>query len=314
MRSGFTRLIVVGLALLLDVVLSPVLAAQTATDGTPPLVGTWRLVSLERAEPNQPLAPVPNPVGILIQDTRGNVIEIVTRAGRSAPMNAADQLMTYQAFWGTYSTDSSRLTVTYHIIGDLEPARTGRQATRSYARTGNRLVLTESSPPMRNTWERVVELEALPDYQRDVIGFWQWVSAGLFNPKGDNLQSASRDASVIVYTPAGLMAVIYLPPPGRKPIAGTRPTPEEARALLQGAPTYFGPYFVHPKSSAVIHYQIGHPDPGAVGNALLRNFEIKASQLTLRFPPTMLNGQEVRNVVTLKRLSGLADLWPEFHR
>jgi hypothetical protein len=73
------------------------------------------------------------------------------------------------------------------------------------------------------------------------------VDAGLVDDSGTMVQPASPDASVIVYTPTGLMAVLYLPPPGRKPFVG-RPTLEEARAALQGAPTYFGPYIVQPKS------------------------------------------------------------------
>ena len=62
----------------------PSTAQQPASSAPRAVVGTWRLVSLERADGNQPLAPVPNPIGILIQDAKGNVIEIVTRAGRAA--------------------------------------------------------------------------------------------------------------------------------------------------------------------------------------------------------------------------------------
>jgi hypothetical protein len=285
---------------------------QAPADVPRSLVGTWRLVSHERAEGTQPLAIVPNPVGILIQDSRGNVIEIVTRAGRAASIDLVEQFMTYQAFWGSYSADPRASVVTYRIRGDLDPGRTGRQMIRAYELKGNQLVLTESSPAnqpsRRTTWQRVPELEALPDYQRDAIGFWQWQSAGLVDNSGKMMQPASRDESVIVYTPTGLMAVLYLPPPGRKPFAGSRPTPEEARTALQGAPTYFGPYIVQPKSGSVTHYQIAIPNPGATGNSLLRNFEVRGDELILRFPPTTLNGQQVRNIIHLKRLGGLTDM------
>jgi hypothetical protein len=282
------------------------------------LVGTWRLVSHERADGSQPLAAVPNPIGILIQDAKGNVIEIVTRAGRAASIDLVEQFMTYQAFWGSYSADQRGSVATYRIRGDLDPGRTGRQMARAYELKGNRLVLTESSPAnqpsRRTTWERVAELEALPDYQRDAVGFWQWQSAGLVDNSGKMMQPASRDESVIVYTPTGLMAVLYLPPPGRKAFADSRPTLDEARTALQGAPTYFGPYIVQPKSGSVTHYQIAIPNPGATGNALQRNFEVKGDELILRFPPTTLNGQQVRNIIHLKRLGGLTDMWPEFRR
>ena len=316
MRMRFA--VVPGFVILLGAASGPAMASQAPAAGARALVGTWRLVSVERAEGNQPLASVPNPIGILIQDARGNVIEIVTRAGRAASIDVVEQFMTYQAFWGTYSSDAGRSTITYRINGDLDPGRTGQQMMRSYERKGDQLVLTQSSsaiaPASRTAWARVAELEALPDYQREAVGFWQWVSAGLVNASGAMVRPASRDASVIVYTPTGLMAVLYLPPPGRKPFAGARPTVEEARAAIQGAPTYFGPYIVQPKSGSVTHYQIAIPNPGATGNSLQRNFEVRGSELILTFPPTTLNGQQVRNVIHLKRLGGLADMWPEFRR
>jgi hypothetical protein len=307
--------VVLGFVLLLPV--SSLVVARQAPAAVPrALVGTWRLVSLERAENAEPIAAVPNPIGILIQDAKGNVIEIVTRAGRAASIDLVEQFMTYQAFWGSYSADTS--VARYRIRGDLDPGRTGRPMTRAYQLKGNQLVLTESSPAnqpsRRTTWARVPELEALPDYQRDAIGFWQWQSAGLVDHSGKMVRPALRDESVIVYTPTGLMAVLYLPPPGRTPFAGSRPTSEEARSALQGAPTYFGPYIVQPKSGSVTHYQIAIPNPGATGNSLLRNFEVRGDELVLRFPPTTLNGQPVRNIIHLKRLGGLADMWPDLRR
>ena len=309
---------VVAFVLLLLVAGEPAVARQAPAAAPRALVGTWRLVSLERADSNQPLVTVPNPIGILIQDARGNVIEIVTRAGRAASIDVVEQFMTYQAFWGSFLSAAGQPTITYRIKGDLDPRRTGQEIVRSYERNGERLVLTQAAsaiaPASRSTWERVAELEALPDYQRAAIGFWHWQSAGLVDNGGKVVQPASRDASVIVYTPTGLMAVLYLPPPGRKPFAGSRPTVDEARSAIQGAPTYFGPYIVQPKSGSVTHYQIAIPNPGATGNSLRRNFEVRGDELILRFPPTTLNGQQVRNVIHLKRLGGLTDMWPEFRR
>jgi hypothetical protein len=56
------------------------------------------------------------------------------------------------------------------------------------------LVLTERTsegrPVTRMTWERIPELEGLPDYQEGVVGFWQWTAAGLYNASGVNLRPA----------------------------------------------------------------------------------------------------------------------------
>lgn len=189
---------------------------------------------------------------------------------------------------------------------------------RTFAPKDAQLVLTDTGadgrPVSRTTWQRIPELEALPDYQEGIVGFWQWTGAGLFNASGISVRNASRDPSIIVYTPTGHMAVLYLPPPGRKPFAGPVPTVEEARSALQGSVSYFGTYIVQPKSRAVFHYQLGAVNPAAVGGSFMRNFEMGGAQVTLLFPPTMLNGEQVRNTLTLERLSGLAEMWPALRR
>lgn len=284
-----------------------------------PLVGTWSLASMESGATAQSLTPVPNPIGILIQDAKGNFIEIVTRAGRPAPASRTpqvilDEFLSYSGFWGTSVADPSRASVIYRISGDLNPNRTGQQVVRSYERKGDRLILTESGGGgmSRWQWDRNPELEALSDVQQPAIGFWQWVSAGLTDSKGVIVRPARRDPSVIVYTPTGHMAVVYLPPPGRKTFAGSQPTAEEAQAALQGSVSYFGTYVVQPKSRYVVHYRLATPDPGATGSSLMRYFDIAGEQVTLKFPPTALDGQTVTNVIVLKRLGGLSDMWPGF--
>jgi hypothetical protein len=46
----------------------------------------------------------------------------------------------------------------------------------------------------------------------------------------------------------------------------------------------------------------------------MRNFEVNGADVKLIFPPTTLNGQQVRNTLTLKRLAGVKEMWPEFRR
>ena len=295
---------VVAICGLLAVRTPPAVSAQSASPGLQPLVGTWQLSALERG------ARVANPVGLLIQAANGYVIEIVSQAARPATLNAAEQFMTYQAFWGTATVEGS--TVSYHITGDLDPGRADQRFTRSFERTGSQLIVTDAAT--RATWQRIPELEALPDYQEPVVGFWQWTAAGLYTATGVNLQPASRDASVIVYTPTGHMAVLYLPPPGRKPFAGATPTPDEARSAWQGSVSYYGTYIVQPKSRTMFHYQLAAANPTAVGGSFMRNFDINGAQVKLIFPPTQLNGQQVRNTLTLKRLADVRDMWPEFRR
>jgi hypothetical protein len=110
------------------------------------------------------------------------------------------------------------------------------------------------------------------------------------------------------------MAVLYLPAPGRKPFAGPTPTVEEARAAWQGSVSYFGTYIVQPKTRTMFHYQMSAANPAAVGGWFMRNFEINGPQVKLIFPPTTLNGQQVRNMLTLKQLAGVREMWPDFRR
>ena len=221
----------------------------------------------------------PNPVGILIHAANGYVIEIITQAARPATLNAAEQFMTYHGSWGRFTADGKAATVTYQISGDLDPGRTGQRVAQSFERKGTQLVLTELAqdgrPVRRKTWERIPELEGLPEYQDPVVGFWQWTSAGMYNSAGVNVRPAYRDESVIVYTPTGHMAVVYLPPPGRKPFAGPTPTVDEARSAWQASVSYFGTYLVQPKSRQVFHYQLAAANPTAVGGSFMRNFELK---------------------------------------
>ena len=314
-----TRMAVDALGLVAEGYFVPDLAArQGAADNPQSLVGTWQLSALEQATSGQPLARVANPVGLLVHSANGYVIEIVTQAARPATLNAAEQFTTYRGSWGTFTADAGGSRVAYQINGDLDPGRTGRRVTQSFERTGTRLVLTElnaeGQPVRRKSFERIPELEGLPEYQEPVVGFWQWTSAGLYDAAGANLQPAYRDPSVIVYTPTGHMAVVYLPPPGRKSFAGATPTVDEARAAWQLSVSYFGTYVVQPKSRQVFHYQLAAANPTAVGGSFMRNFEMNGAEVTLRFPPTTLNGQRVRNTLTLKRLADLRDMWPGFSR
>jgi hypothetical protein len=294
------------------------LAAQGAARGTQPLVGTWLLSGLEQTGTGESLTRVANPVGMLIHAANGYVIEIITQAARPATLNAAEQFMTYRGSWGRFTADGGSATVTFQISGDLDPGRTGQRVAQSFERKGTQLVLTELAqdgrPIRRKTWQRVPELEGLPEYQDPVVGFWQWTSAGIYNVAGVNVQPAYRDESVIVYTPTGHMAVVYLPPPGRKPFAGPTPTVDEARSAWQASVSYFGTYLVQPKSRQVYHYQLAAANPTAVGGWFMRNFEIDGQGVTLRFPPTTLNGAQVNNTLTLKRLAGLREMWPDFRR
>ena len=87
-----------------------------------------------------------------------------------------------------------------------------------------------------------------------------------------------------------------------------------ARGAWQGSVSYYGTYIVQPRSRTMFHYQLAAANPAAVGGSFMRNFEINGAQVKLIFPPTQLNGQQVRNTLTLTRLADVRDMWPEVRR
>ena len=114
------------------------------------------------------------------------------------------------------------------------------------------------------------------------------------------LSETRRAPSIIVYTPSGYVGV-HFPPLNRQRFAGAVPTDEEARAAIAGFVSYYGSYTLHP--GIVFHHRLiilGN----AQGDSLKRFYEITNDEINLKFPTVMNQGQEVRTVVTLKRLSG----------
>jgi len=288
-------------------------AAQPQGEAAADLTGTWMLVGLEQAAEGSAPSPVPNPRGLLVFDRAGHVLEIATRAGRV--QTAINQLAgadvqrafaTYSGFWGRYTADFRRKLLIVRPEGAVNPGAMGRELTRSYDLTGDRLTVTapaDAPAPdqgSRWVWERVPTLENLSAAQRRLVGFWQHVVERRVNADTGAVVSETRRApSLIVYTPSGFVGV-HFPPLGRQPFAGPAPTEEEARAAVAGYVGYYGIYLVYP--GIVYHHQLA--SLGGATTSFKRYFEISGSEINLKFPPVTAQGQSIRTIVTLRRLSG----------
>jgi hypothetical protein len=310
-----TRVLV---ALVLSVTL---IHASTAQAPAPPrgLVGTWTLVSMQRPGTGQAPTSIPNPRGMLVFDRAGHVLEFATSAGRYqgpiAQMSASDVQTVFAnggGFWGGYKIDQAKNTLAFHPEGAVNPNVMGRDITRAYELSEDRLTITAPADApgaeknMRWTWDRVPTLDNLSAAQRQVVGFWQHVVERRVNvTTGAVLSETRRAPSIIAYTPSGFVGV-HFPPLTRKGFAGDLPTDDEARATFTGYVGYFGVYLVYP--GVVYHHQLG--SLYNVPTSFRRYFEITGTELNLKFPPAMNQGQLVRTVVTLKRLSGDADMIP----
>jgi hypothetical protein len=280
------------------------------------LVGTWNLVGLQRAGDGSGPTAVTNPRGMLVFDGAGHALEIGTSGGRvPIPVNqmtAADAQSTfasYGGFWGSYRVNSSEKTVAFKPSGAINPTLMGREVTRAYDVAGDRLTISALSgaPEEMGTrwvWERVPAAESLSPAQRRLVGFWEHVVEKRINADTNAIISETRRApSIIVYTPAGYVGV-HFPPMNRTPFAGDHPTGDEARAAITGYVGYYGIYLVYP--GLVYHHQLASLNGNTT--SFKRYFEIAGDELTLKFPPATIQGQMVRTVVTLKRLSGEADM------
>jgi hypothetical protein len=160
---------------------------------------------------------------------------------------------------------------------------------------------------MRWTWERVPQLESLSATNRSLIGFWRHVVEKRINvATGAALTEAARAPSVIVYTPSGYVGV-HFPPLNRKQFAGASPTDDEARAAITGVVSYYGAYSLYP--GLVFHHRLVILG-GTQGDSLRRFYDITGDELNLKFPSVTTQGQEMRTVVTLKRISGEKDMIP----
>ena len=283
------------------------------------LVGTWTLVSMQRPGNGPEPATIPNPRGMLAFDRAGHALEIATSSGRTRPAagqpsaaEAQATLSSYGGFWGGYRIDQEQRRITYRPEGAVNPNSMGRDLTRSYELADDRLTMTAlpdaigTEKGMRWVWERVPTLENLSAAHRQLVGFWQHVVERRVNATSGAVISETRRApSIIVYTPAGFVGV-HFPPLNRKPFAGDLPTDEEARAAISGYVGYYGVYLLYP--GTVYHHQLA--TLGGNTTSFKRFFEITGSEINLKFPPAMNQGQMVRTVVTLKRLSGESDMLP----
>src|SRR5262245_547006 len=298
-----------------------VLARQSGTPAAAPvLVSTWTLTTLDQGVSGGPDTRVTNPRGLLILDAAGHAFEFVTNlatqraAGGQVPAaEAAAAFAAYGGFWGNYRVDTAKKTITFRPESGIHPQIGGKEFSRSFEIDDNRLTITSTGEPYTPTgtkwvWDRVPVIDNLSPLYRQVVGFWHHQVEKRVNPTTGAIGSETRRSpSVIVYTPAGFVGV-HFPPLNRKPFAGEAPTPEEALAALRGYIGYYGALTVYP--GQVFHNILAGVSPIA-GSILRRSAVISGDELTVQLPRTRnQQGEDAQTVVTLKRLSGEADMLP----
>ena len=310
-------------ALLLAAALSAQQGAGPPGAGPRALAGTYTLASVERLAPGSAPTVLPLPRGLLVFDAAGHAYEIaksgrnlVNSANQATPAEAQALFGSFGGFWGSYRVDAAQKKIAFRAEGAINPNAMGPMAgdlVRSFDWTGDRLVVTsgvdsgDGRDNMRWTWERVPPLESLTAANRSLIGFWRHIVEKRINvTTGAVLTEAARAPSVIVYTPSGYVGV-HFPPINRQRFAAATPTDDEARAALTGFVSYYGWYTLYP--GLVFHHRLVIL-ASQNADSLRRFYDITGDELNLKFPSVTNQGQEIRTVVTLKRISGEKDMLP----
>jgi hypothetical protein len=134
------------------------------------LVGAWRLVSVEGADPT---FGYDHPMGLIIYDRSGwMAVQIAVKGDRKPFVNGpnsgtleekAAAFDSYFLYYGTYTLDSKAQTVTHHIEGASYPGGPGRNIVRWFEFQGeDRLLLIpkgnivdRKNATYKLLWERV---------------------------------------------------------------------------------------------------------------------------------------------------------------
>jgi hypothetical protein len=126
------------------------LGAQSSTS----IVGTWKVVKYEDHGPDGSVS-YPygeNPVGYFVYDATGHLSVQIMRTpalktfpgmregtGDGASYRAA--FLAYVAYFGTYTVDAAKGTVTHHVEGSMRPDYTGTDQVRPFRIDGDRLII-----------------------------------------------------------------------------------------------------------------------------------------------------------------------------
>jgi hypothetical protein len=299
---------------------APGQAVAQATSIVPAdLAATWQLVSLERGLSSGKPERNQQQRGLLILDSAGNVFEWVGTNPRQEPDAPANDpvkaLADYSGFWGRYRVDTAQKRMVFNARGAVSPNLSAREFSRSVERSGDRLTLTSIDEPhsrggTRWVYERIPPVEAPGPTFRKAAGFWEYVVEKRTTTGGELISEQKRGGpSTIVYTPAGYVGVHFLPiNKTPTPFAGDVPTPDEARAAVQGYIGYYGSLTVYPG-------QVFHNLMSAMSNVpgtILRRFaefSKDGTELNVAFAPARdQQGRMVVTSVTLRRISGEAEM------
>jgi hypothetical protein len=292
-------------------VVFPLLAVLVAAQGSTKspsgadIIGTFRLATIEQRDAGGKWSQTPdfNSIGYITYSDAGYMGVYISPKGR-APFAGTDPtaeeaqraLRGFTAYWGPFTVHEKDSFVVHSRAGKLNPGGP-TDYKRFYEFVGNRLHLIpgddgrpKDQQTRRIVWERLPNV-TLSAEAKKFVGFRRLLYSqrvqlkdGKAIPEGD--KNVARAGSYIIYTPTGHMMAHLMDKEGRKPYAGTTPTPAEALAAFRTYGGYFGRFSVHEneKPRYVIHHQEGRPNPAIAD--VTRYYELNGNVLRLQPPPT----------------------------
>ena len=142
-------------------------AAPLAADrpSSVPLVGTWRLLSIEAIRPNGDRVASrfgQNPTGYIIYDRTGDMAvqimanpwPVFVNPDKPTSQELESVFNRYVAYAGTYDFDAAQHTVTHHVQISVDPGDVGQDFRRLVEIDGDRVTLTVPRYPLNG--EQVV--------------------------------------------------------------------------------------------------------------------------------------------------------------
>jgi hypothetical protein len=143
------------------------------------LIGAWRLVSVETVRANgEVIYPFygRHPEGLLVYDRSGWMsVQIVSDPKPVVPRADSREAFLaspspekaaaadgYYAYYGTWSVDAAKSTVTHHIQQSLYPAERGEDGVRQLTLRSNQLILIAKAHEMGEEHTRKLTWERLP--------------------------------------------------------------------------------------------------------------------------------------------------------
>ncbi len=110
------------------------------------------------------------------------------------------------------------------------------------------------------------------------VGVWRYVGTRIDGKPRPN--RGANPKGFIFYTESGAMAAQIAPDRENK-MAGSEPTPEEAKSALADYVAYFGTYTVDERAGTVTHHRQASVQPGPLAD-YVRNYEFAGDRLILR--------------------------------